>query len=107
MGTMHLPTFIPGRDWLYRLHLQRRWFFAAGKNRPKARPRPMTYPMFNADIFVANDTLSHWLFLYDRRFETAMPGVRTFESFPDLLDKLLYVDLEALREKMRQYNEKH
>merc|ERR1712046_366705 len=98
--------FIPGRDWLYRLHHQRRWFFAAGLHRPLAKPRPMTYPMFNADIFATNDTLAHWLFLYDRRYETAMPGVRTFESYSDLLDKLLFSDLEHVRESMREYNEK-
>jgi len=64
--SMHLPLFIPGRDWLYRLFQQRRGIPASGNYVSTGVQRPMRPPLFNADIWSTHDTLAHWIFLYDR-----------------------------------------
>merc|ERR1711920_961677 len=101
LHSMHVPAFMPGRDWLYRLHKQRRWDVSTRMN--ITTPRHMQPPMFLDTVWVG-DQLMRWIFLFDRRFPTHLPGLRFFESFPDLLDKLLYEDLDMLREVMRRYN---
>mmetsp|Transcript_8157 Transcript_8157/g.20450 ORF Transcript_8157/g.20450 Transcript_8157/m.20450 type:complete len:714 (-) Transcript_8157:76-2217(-) len=107
MHSMHLPMFIPSRDWLFRLYHQSR-FTPMGLQPPQAgQYRYMRPPMFDTNLWSPDfkDPLAYWIFLYDRRFETELPGVHTFETFPDLLRKLLVSDFDHIREAMRKHNE--
>merc|ERR1711957_142645 len=65
-------------------------------------------PMINTNIWLDTfngDMFAHWMFLYEFRFETKLPGVLTFGSFPSLLDYLLNEDLDDIRRRMRVKNE--
>merc|ERR1712187_505802 len=108
MHTMHLPMFVPSRDWLFRLYHQAR--FASGyfeEGHALDGTQMMRPPMFDTRIWRGkfDDTLLYWIFLFDRRFHLELPGVHLFNNFPDLLYKLLYTDLVEVRESMRKHNE--
>eukprot|EP00929_Paragymnodinium_shiwhaense_P001681 TRINITY_DN101916_c0_g1_i1.p1 TRINITY_DN101916_c0_g1~~TRINITY_DN101916_c0_g1_i1.p1 ORF type:complete len:694 (-),score=105.34 TRINITY_DN101916_c0_g1_i1:4-2085(-) len=112
LHSMYVPTFIPSRDWMYRLYHQRNWMtfnvhmphlsarnFSAG-----GRPRRMRSPLPDPEVFGWHDPYVLWMYLFEGRFETNFPGVLQFESFPQLIEGLLYRDLPQVREKMRQHN---
>eukprot|EP00746_Dinoflagellata_sp_MGD_P035019 gnl/MRDRNA2_/MRDRNA2_183748_c0_seq1.p1 gnl/MRDRNA2_/MRDRNA2_183748_c0~~gnl/MRDRNA2_/MRDRNA2_183748_c0_seq1.p1 ORF type:complete len:335 (+),score=43.99 gnl/MRDRNA2_/MRDRNA2_183748_c0_seq1:119-1006(+) len=107
--TLHLPIFIPSCDWMYRLYHQRKWIPPSTGRLlgTGGRTRRMKTPMTDEEVWGTNDTYLLWVFLFDRRFETHMPGVGQFDNFAHLLKKLLYTDFVALRERMRKHNEEN
>jgi len=108
LHSMHVPIFIPGSVWLYRLHHQRRYgSYHESRYRKGAEgvQRRMKPPLFNEQAVPATDAFHRWLMLYDQRYAMNLAGVSSFDSFPDLLEALLYTDLEELRERMRKDNQ--
>eukprot|EP00928_Gymnodinium_smaydae_P031318 TRINITY_DN23021_c0_g1_i1.p1 TRINITY_DN23021_c0_g1~~TRINITY_DN23021_c0_g1_i1.p1 ORF type:complete len:683 (-),score=75.32 TRINITY_DN23021_c0_g1_i1:231-2279(-) len=109
MHSMHLPMFIPRWDWLFRLYEQHRYAKPSfvDRSRDASASSFMQPPLCNHFIWTkdAGDAFKQFMMLYDTHFEAKLPGVRTFESFPSLLDGLLFTDFGALRESMRAHNE--
>merc|ERR1719217_1402721 len=102
--TLHLPFFIPSRDWMFRLYHQRKWIPPSTDRKlgTGGKLRRMKTPATDEEVWGTNDVYLLWVFLFDRRFETHLPGVGQFHTFAHLFDKLLYTDFTALREEMRK-----
>merc|ERR1712110_1245281 len=84
LHSMHLPIFIPGCAWLYRLYHQRSWalfYDSKGRKAGGGRGHLMKPPLLNENALLFDDTFAHWVVLYERRYALDLPGVHTFSSF--------------------------
>jgi hypothetical protein len=111
----NVPIFCPSLNFLlelyqynnnktYRVLEQTSWCSTFGRPTGSVIPAGIIDP----NDFENIESVTHWMQFADYYYTNAMPHIIYFDSFDELFYKALHTDLQAVSDKMRQFNiERH
>ena len=107
----NIPLFVPSLDFTmklyskglaYRMLEQISWAGTFGRESGSVIPVKPRMP--DPNDFKNMEAVRYWMQFADYYNETAMPHIVHFDSFDDLHDKAMHLDLDAISEKMKSTN---